>query len=165
MKNISPCLWFDSQAEEAARYYTSIFKNSRIINVSRYGEAGYDIHNRPAGSVMVVDFELDGRKFLALNGGPIFKFNEAVSFIVDCESQDEVDYYWDNLSRGGDERAQQCGWIKDKFGLSWQVVPTILGELMSDPDPVKSGRVMNAMLKMKKLDIATLRKAYAGWGI
>jgi predicted 3-demethylubiquinone-9 3-methyltransferase (glyoxalase superfamily) len=159
---ITPCLWFDSQAEEAARFYTGIFKNSKIGKVSRYTEAGNEVHGQPAGKVMVVQFELNGQPFTALNGGPQFKFNEAISFQVMCQTQEEVDHYWNKLSQGGDPKAQQCGWLKDKFGLSWQVVPTVLAELMSDPDKEKSGRAMEAMLQMKKLDIAALRQAYEG---
>jgi predicted 3-demethylubiquinone-9 3-methyltransferase (glyoxalase superfamily) len=161
MQKITPCLWFDDQAEKAVTFYTSIFANSRIVNISRYGEAGYEVHGKPAGSVMTVAFEINGQPFTALNGGPIFKFNEAVSFQITCETQKEVDYYWDKLSEGGDEKAQQCGWLKDKYGLSWQVVPVILIELLSDPDPERSQRTMAAMLQMKKIDIEELRRAYA----
>jgi predicted 3-demethylubiquinone-9 3-methyltransferase (glyoxalase superfamily) len=159
---IVPSLWFDSEGEEAAKLYTGIFKNSKIRKITRYGEAGFEIHKRPAGSVMTVEFEIDGQPFTALNGGPIFEFNEAISFQVMCETQEEVDYFWDRLSEGGDEKARQCGWLKDKFGVSWQVVPTILEELMTDPDPKKAERTMAAMLKMKKLDIAELKRANAG---
>jgi len=162
MPKITPCLWFDDQAEQAARIYTSIFKNSKIGAISRYGEAGQEIHGRPAGSVMTVVFELDGQEFTALNGGPVFKFNEAVSLQVHCETQAEIDYYWAKLSEGGDEQAQQCGWLKDKFGISWQIVPTILDEMMEDKDPQKPERVMAALLKMKKLDIEGLQNAYDG---
>jgi predicted 3-demethylubiquinone-9 3-methyltransferase (glyoxalase superfamily) len=161
-KPITPCLWFDTQAEEAARYYTSIFKNSRIGTISRYDEAGHDVHGRPAGSVMTVEFELNGQPFTALNGGPHFKFNEAVSFQIMCESQDEVDHYWNKLSQGGDPMAQQCGWVKDRFGLSWQVIPTELIQMLSDRDKEKRSRAMEAMLQMKKLDVAELRRAYEG---
>jgi predicted 3-demethylubiquinone-9 3-methyltransferase (glyoxalase superfamily) len=161
-RKIAACLWFDDQAEEAATFYTSIFKNSKITKVSRYGEAGQEIHKRPPGSVMTVAFELDGQPFTALNGGPVFKFNEAISFQVNCETQEEVDYYWDKLSAGGDEKAKQCGWLKDKYGVSWQVVPIALVEMISDPDYEKSQRVMTAMLQMKKLDIAELKRAHAG---
>jgi predicted 3-demethylubiquinone-9 3-methyltransferase (glyoxalase superfamily) len=140
--------------------YVTIFKNSRIVGVTRYGEAGHEIHGRPVGTVMTVAFELHGQPFTALNGGPHFKFNEAVSFQVDCETQEEVDYYWENLSQGGDEKAQQCGWVKDKFGLSWQIVPTILQEMLQDSDAEKSNRVLEVLLTMKKLDIAELRRAY-----
>ncbi len=159
---ITPCLWFDDQAEDAAAYYTSIFRNSKINIVSHYTEAGYEIHGRPAGSVMTVEFELDGHSFTALNGGPHFKFNEAVSFQVNCDSQDEIDYYWEKLGAGGDPKAQQCGWLKDKFGLSWQVVPRMMAEMMTDPDRSRFSRVMEAVLRMKKLDIAELQRAYDG---
>ena len=159
---IAPCLWFDDRAEEAARFYVGIFKNSRIREISRYTEAGHEVHGRPAGSVMVVSFELDGQPFTALNGGPLFQFSEAISFQISCETQDEVDRYWSQLSAGGDPSAQQCGWLKDRFGLSWQVVPTVLPTLLADPDPAKSKRTMEAMLRMKKLDIAALRRAHAG---
>jgi predicted 3-demethylubiquinone-9 3-methyltransferase (glyoxalase superfamily) len=159
---ITPCLWFDSQAEEAARFYTGIFKNSKIGTIARYGEAGHEVHGQPAGKVMTVAFELNGQPFTALNGGPQFKFNEAISFQIMCRTQEEVDHYWNKLSQGGDPKAQQCGWLKDKFGLSWQVVPTVLIEMISDPDKEKSGRAMEAMLPMKKIDIAELERAYAG---
>ncbi|MGH7792166.1 MAG: VOC family protein [Thermodesulfobacteriota bacterium] len=159
-QKITPCLWFDSNAEEAVNFYTSIFKNSKIGNISRYGEAGYEIHGKPAGTVLTMEFELNGQAFTALNGGPMFKFNEAISFQVSCESQEEVDYYWEKLSEGGDENAQVCGWLKDKYGLSWQIVPTVLGEMLQDKDAEKSGRVMEALLKMKKLDIEKLKEAY-----
>ncbi|HEV3272586.1 MAG TPA: VOC family protein [Candidatus Methylacidiphilales bacterium] len=159
---ITPCLWFDGQAEEAAKFYTAIFKNSKITTVSRYGEAGKEIHGREPGSVMVVAFDLNGHPFTALNGGPHFKFNEAVSFQIECATQEEVDYYWEKLSDGGDPKAQQCGWLKDKFGLSWQVVPKNLPELIDHPDTAKSQRAFQAMLKMKKLDIAALQRAFAG---
>ncbi len=162
LSKITPCLWFDDQAEAAAEFYTSIFKNSRISNVTRYGEAGHEIHGQTAGSVMTVTFELDGQPFMALNGGPVFTFNEAISFEVECENQAEVDYFWDRLSEGGDENAQQCGWLKDKFGVSWQVVPSGLGELLSDPTSGNSQQAMEAMLKMKKIDIEELRRVYAG---
>ena len=159
---ITPCLWFDNQAEEAARYYLGIFKNSKITAISRYGEAGREVHGQPAGTVMTVAFELNGQPFTALNGGPVFTFNEAISFQVMCRTQEEVDHYWDKLSEGGDKNAQQCGWLKDRYGVSWQVVPTVLIEMMSDPDQEKSGRAMQAMLQMKKLDIAELERAFAG---
>jgi predicted 3-demethylubiquinone-9 3-methyltransferase (glyoxalase superfamily) len=159
---LTPCLWFDTQAEEAARYYTGIFKNSRIGTISRYGEAGREVHGGTPGTVMTVEFELNGLTFTALNGGPHFKFNEAVSFQIMCRTQEEVDHYWNQLSQGGDPKAQQCGWLKDKYGLSWQVVPTVLVEMMSDPDRKKAGRAMEAMLQMKKLDIAALQRAYEG---
>jgi predicted 3-demethylubiquinone-9 3-methyltransferase (glyoxalase superfamily) len=159
MPSITPCLWFDDNADEAARFYTSVFKNSKIINTTRYTEAGREIHGKPPGSVLTVEFELDGQPFTALNGGPVFKFNEAVSFQISCRTQEEVDYYWVKLSEGGDENAQQCGWLKDKFGVSWQIVPTVLAELLGGPDTAKSNRVMAALLKMKKLDIEALERA------
>jgi predicted 3-demethylubiquinone-9 3-methyltransferase (glyoxalase superfamily) len=162
IQKITPCLWFDHQAEEAVAVYTGIFPNSTIVNVSRYGEAGYEQHRKPAGTVMTVAFELDGQAFTALNGGPMFKFNEAISFQVNCETQEEVDHYWGELSRGGDEKAQMCGWLKDKYGVSWQIVPRVLIEMINDPDSEKSGRVMEAMLKMKKIEIEKLKGAYAG---
>jgi predicted 3-demethylubiquinone-9 3-methyltransferase (glyoxalase superfamily) len=162
MQKIAPCLWFDGQAEEAANYYISIFKNSRITKISRFGEAGHEIHGRKPGSVMTVEFELDGQPFTGLNGGPMFKFSEAISFQINCETQEEVDHFWGKLAEGGPTEAQQCGWVKDKFGVSWQVVPTILQELVSDPTSEKSQRAMKAMLQMKKLDIAELKRAYAG---
>jgi predicted 3-demethylubiquinone-9 3-methyltransferase (glyoxalase superfamily) len=153
-QKITPFLWFDHQAEEAANYYVSIFPNSKVVKVVRYGAAGPG----PAGSAMTVEFQLDGQSFVALNGGPHFKFTEAISFVVNCQTQDEVDTYWEKLSAGGGE--VQCGWVKDKFGLSWQVVPTVLAKLLGDPDPEKSQRVMRAMLTMKKLDIRALEQAY-----
>jgi predicted 3-demethylubiquinone-9 3-methyltransferase (glyoxalase superfamily) len=159
---ITPCLWFDDQAEEAARFYTGIFKNSKIGKISRYGEAGRDVHGRPPGSVMLVEFELNGQPFSALNGGPVFQFNEAISFVITCKDQKELDYYWDKLSQGGDLKAQQCGWLKDKYGLSWQVIPAVLPDLVGDPNSEKSQRAMEAMLQMKKIDLATLERAYAG---
>lgn len=162
VQKITPCLWFDDQAEEAAKFYTAIFKNSKITSVARYGEAGREIHGKPPGSVMIVAFELDGQSFTALNGGPTFKFNEAISFQINCETQEEVDYYWQKLSEGGDEKAQQCGWLKDRYGVSWQVVPTILPEMVGNPDSEKSQRAMSAMLQMKKIDIAELKRAFAG---
>jgi predicted 3-demethylubiquinone-9 3-methyltransferase (glyoxalase superfamily) len=160
MQKIAPCLWFDNQAEEAARFYTGIFKNSKIASITRYGEAGREIHGRPAGSVMTAAFELDGQPFTALNGGPLFKFNEAISLQVFCANQEEVDHYWDKLSAGGDKKAQQCGWLKDKYGVSWQVVPTVLLEMVSDPNSKKSQHAFEAMLQMKKLDIDKLQRAY-----
>ncbi len=164
IQKITPFLWFDSQAEEAVSFYTSIFKDSKILTVSRYGEEGAEASGRPKGTVMTIAFQLFGQEFVALNGGPIFKFTEAISFVVNCESQDEIDDYWEKLSRGGDPKAQQCGWLKDKYGLSWQIVPTVLVELLNDPDPEKSRRAMKAMLQMKKIDIETLKQAAAGNG-
>jgi predicted 3-demethylubiquinone-9 3-methyltransferase (glyoxalase superfamily) len=159
---IAPCLWFDGRAEEAARFYTGVFRNSRIVHISRYGEAGRDVHGMAPGTVLTVEFELEGQRFTALNGGPQFKFTEALSLQVYCETQREVDDDWDALSEGGDEQAQQCGWLKDRFGVSWQVVPTALSELLTGPDPDKSQRAMEAMLQMTKLDIEGLRRAYDG---
>lgn len=156
MDELTTCLWFDGQAEEAANFYTSIFKNSKLGRVSRYTDAGPG----PAGSVMVIEFELNGQKFVGLNGGPEYSFNEAISFQIFCADQDEVDYYWSRLSDGGQEVV--CGWLKDRYGLSWQVVPTAFTEMMNDPDPVKARRVTEAMFTMTKLDIARLREAYAG---
>lgn len=161
-QRITPCLWFADQGEQAAEYYIGIFPNSRIVKISRYSEAGHEVHRMPAGSVLTVDFELDGQRFTALNGGPVFTFNEAISFQIDCEDQAEMDYYWDRLTAGGDPNAQQCGWLKDRFGVSWQIAPTRLADMMSDPDQEKSDRVMNALLKMKKLDLAELERAYRG---
>jgi predicted 3-demethylubiquinone-9 3-methyltransferase (glyoxalase superfamily) len=159
-QKITPFLWFESQAEEAVKFYTSIFRNSRILGTTRYDEAAAKAAGRPVGSVLTVAFELEGQKFTALNGGPVFKFTEAISFVVDCETQAEVDYYWDKLSAGGQE--VECGWLKDRFGLSWQIVPTILPEMLQDKDPEKAKRAMAAMLKMKKLSIDGLKKAYEG---
>jgi predicted 3-demethylubiquinone-9 3-methyltransferase (glyoxalase superfamily) len=162
IQKIIPCLWFDRQAEEAARFYTAIFRNSKILNISYYGEAGQDAHGQAPGTVMTVSFELEGHAFTALNGGPTFKFNEAVSFQINCDDQEEVDFYWEKLGEGGDEKARQCGWLKDKFGLSWQVIPVVLIEMLNDADKRKSQKVMEAMLQMKKIDIAELhRAAYA----
>lgn len=162
IQTISPCLWFDDQAERAATFYTSIFDNSRIVSISRYGEAGHEVHGKPAGTVMTVAFELDGQPFTALNGGPVFMFNEAISFQVGCETQDEVDYFWEKLSERGNEAAQQCGWLKDQFGVSWQVVPNVLPRMLSNSDSEQSERVMASMLQMKKIDIDALNRAYAG---
>ena len=161
-QRISPCLWFDHEAEQAAAFYVSVFKNSKITSVARYTKAGFETHKRPAGSVMIVAFELDGQSFTALNGGPHFKFNEAISLQVSCRNQEEVDYYWDKLSKGGDSKAQQCGWLKDKYGLSWQVVPTVLPEMLKDHESQTAQRAMEAMLRMKKIDIRELERAVAG---
>lgn len=160
-QGMSICMWFDNQGEDAARFYTGIFKNSRLGNISRYGKEGFEVHHRPAGSVMTVEFQLNDMKFLALNGGPLFKFNEALSIVVLCSTQAEIDHYWDKLSEGGDPSAQACGWLKDKFGVSWQITPDIMARMMKG-DPVKSQRAFAAMMQMKKLDIATLKKAYDG---
>jgi predicted 3-demethylubiquinone-9 3-methyltransferase (glyoxalase superfamily) len=160
MQKITPFLWYDDKAEEAAKFYASIFKNSKVLSVSRYGDAGAQAAGRPTGSVMTVEFELEGQKFVGLNGGPHFKFTEAVSFVVNCETQKEVDYFWEKLSEGGAE--VQCGWLKDRYGLSWQIVPTILAELLQEKDTSKSQRVMKAILQMKKIDIAALKRACEG---
>lgn len=160
MQKITPFLWFDNQAEEAVKFYASVFKNSKIGGMARFSEAGAKVAGKQPGSVMTASFNLEGQEFVALNGGPLFKFTEAISFVVNCESQDEVDHFWTKLSEGGDEKAQQCGWLKDKFGVSWQIVPTALPRLLSDKDPQKSKRVMEAMLQMKKLVIADLQRAY-----
>lgn len=162
ISKIAPCLWFDHQAEEAAKFYVSIFKNSRITEISHYTEVGQEQHGRPPGSVMVVEFELEGHSFTALNGGPHFQLSPAISFQIDCADQEEVDYFWDKLGEGGPVEAQQCGWVQDKFGLSWQVVPNILRELIKDPSDPRGKRAFAAMMQMQKLDIAELKKAYDG---
>ncbi|HEX8561527.1 MAG TPA: VOC family protein [Flavobacterium sp.] len=159
---IMPNLWFNTNAEQAVKFYASIFKESSVGRKTYFGKEGVEIHGMKEGTVMTVEFTLNGQPFVALNGGPIFKFTEAVSFIIPCDTQEEVDHYWNRLKEGGDESAQQCGWLKDQFGLSWQVVPKILNVYLNDPDTKKAGRVMRAMLQMKKLDIAALRSAYAG---
>ena len=162
IQKITPCLWFDSQAEDAAKFYVSLFPNSAMGAVTRYGKEGFEVHGRPEGSVLTVSFRLEGQEFTALNGGPHFKFSEAISFVVRCETQTEVDHYWDKLGERGDERARQCGWLKDKYGVSWQIVPAALFEMMAGTDKIKSGRVMRAMLQMKKLDLAALHRAHEG---
>jgi predicted 3-demethylubiquinone-9 3-methyltransferase (glyoxalase superfamily) len=162
MTKITPCLWFDSEAEDAARFYTGIFPNSKITSISHYGEAGREVHGQPAGKVLTVAFELDGRPFTALNGGPQFKFNEAVSFQVPCTNQEEIDYYWDKLTAGGDAQAQQCGWLKDRYGLSWQVFPAAVMDMLQDQDRKKADRVMQAIMEMRKMDLVALERAYAG---
>ena len=154
-------MWFDHQAEEAAKFYTSVFKNSKVGKTLRYDEASAKASGRPVGSVLTIEFEIEGQKFTALNGGPQFKFNESVSFVVYCETQDEVDYFWQKLTADGGQESE-CGWLRDKFGLSWQVTPTVLIEMLHDKDPKKSGRVMNAMMQMQKIDISKLKAAYAG---
>jgi predicted 3-demethylubiquinone-9 3-methyltransferase (glyoxalase superfamily) len=159
---IAPCLWFDTEAEEAARFYVSIFENSGIGRISRYGREGFEFHGRPEGSVMTVEFTLDGQPFTALNGGPTFTFNEAISFQVNCSTQAEVDRFWERLTEGGDRSAQQCGWLKDRFGVSWQVVPEALGELLQGPDAAGASRAMHALLRMKKIDLDEIRRAYDG---
>jgi predicted 3-demethylubiquinone-9 3-methyltransferase (glyoxalase superfamily) len=158
-QKIMPCLWFDTEAEAAAKHYVSIFKNSKVGKISRYGKEGKEIHGKDAGSIMTVEFALEGQKFVALNGGPHFKFNEAISFQIFCETQAEVDHFWSKLAQGGQEGP--CGWLKDKFGLSWQVVPSVLPEMLQDENAEKAGRVMKAMLQMRKLDIAALQQAQA----
>jgi predicted 3-demethylubiquinone-9 3-methyltransferase (glyoxalase superfamily) len=162
VQKIAPCLWFDGQGEDAAKFYVSVFKDSAMGAITRFGKEGFEIHGRPAGTAMTVTFYLEGQEFTALNGGPHFKFSEAISFVVHCETQAEIDHFWTKLGDGGDAGAQQCGWLKDKFGLSWQIVPTALQDMFKSGDAAKSGRAMNAMLKMKKLDIAALQKAYDG---
>lgn len=160
MKTITTCLWFDNQAEAAAKFYISVFDNAAMGVTSRYGKEGFEVHGRPEGSVMTVTFRLRGQEFTALNGGPQFKFNEAISFQVHCETQSEVDHFWDGLSEGGQQGP--CGWLKDKFGVSWQIIPTALGEMLADQDRDKAGRVMKAMLQMQKIEIGELRQAYQG---
>ena len=158
MQKITPHLWFEDNAEEAAKFYTSLFKNSRVLDITHYGESAAEVSGRPKETVMTVNFELEGQQFMALNGGPIFKFSPAISFLISCETQQEVDSLWEKLSEGGEQ--EQCGWLKDKFGVSWQIVPNILGKMIHDKDANKSERVIKAMLQMKKLDIQGLRKAY-----
>ena len=158
MQKITPFLWFDDKAEEAVNFYVSIFKNSKITGITRYGEAGAEVAGRPKGTVMTIAFQLEGQEFVALNGGPVFTFSPAISFVVNCETQEEVDELWEKLSEGGE--IEQCGWLKDKYGVSWQIVPTILGEMLQDKDAEKSERVMKAMLQMKKIDIKGLEQAY-----
>jgi len=160
MQKITPCLWFDSKAEEAARFYVSLFKNSKVGSISRYGEEGAKAVGRPKGSVMIVTFQLDGQEFMALNGGPLFKFSEAISFVVNCKTQKEVDEFWEKLSKGGEKG--QCGWLKDKYGLSWQVVPPGMEEMLQDKDAGRRERVMKAVLQMRKLDVKRLKQAYEG---
>jgi predicted 3-demethylubiquinone-9 3-methyltransferase (glyoxalase superfamily) len=159
-QRITPCLWFDDQAEDAAKFYVSVFKNSKLGEISRYGKEGFEIHGRKAGTVMTAEWEIEGQKFVGLNGGPQFKFSEAISFQIMCEDQKEIDYFWSKLTAGGQEGP--CGWLKDKFGLSWQVVPTALIDMLKDPDAAKSQRVTKAFLQMKKFDIAALKRAYEG---
>ena len=158
-KKITPCLWFDTQAEEAAKFYASVFKNTNIGKISRYGQEGFEVHGKKAGTVMTVEFEIEGQKFLALNGGPHFKFNEAVSFQVPCETQEEIDYFWSTLAKDGEEG--RCGWLKDKFGLSWQVFPRALPEMLMDGNSETAQRVMRSMLQMRKIDIGALKRAQA----
>ena len=161
MQKITPFLWFDDQAEEAVKFYTSVFKNSKIGRILRYSEEAAKASGRPAGSVLTVEFEMEGQKFVALNGGPLFKFNESISFVVNCETQEEVDYFWEKLTADGGEESQ-CGWLKDKFGLSWQVTPTVLIDMLHDKDSEKAERVMKAMLQMQMIEIEKLKVAYLG---
>ena len=161
MPRLTPCLWFDDKAEEAAEFYLSVFKNSKILNVGRYTDEGKEVHGHKAGDAMIVEFELDGQRFTGLNGGPQFQFDEAISFMIDCKTQEDVDYYWEKLTADGGSESM-CGWLKDKFGVSWQVVPSKVAELMNSSEPERAGRVMNALMQMKKIDIAALEKAYAG---
>jgi predicted 3-demethylubiquinone-9 3-methyltransferase (glyoxalase superfamily) len=162
LQKITPFLWFEDKAEEAANYYVGIFRDSKVHAVTRYTEVGKEQHRRPPGSVMTVEFDLEGQRFTALNGGPVFQHNPAISFVVHCQTQDEVDYYWDRLTAGGDPKAQQCGWLRDKFGLSWQVVPAPLIDMIKDPDKDKAQRAFQAMLQMRKLDLDAARRAYEG---
>ncbi len=162
LKKISPCLWFNTEAEDAARFYISIFPNSKITAVTRYPDTGKEVHGKDAGSVLTVEFKLDGQSFTGLNGGPQFKFNEAISFMVECTTQEEADDYWEKLGAGGDPEAQQCGWLKDRFGLSWQIIPAGFVEMLNSPDTAASKRAFEAMLKMKKLDLAAMKRAFAG---
>jgi predicted 3-demethylubiquinone-9 3-methyltransferase (glyoxalase superfamily) len=159
---VTPCLWFDNQAEEAVKFYMGIFKNSRIVKIALYGKGGYEIHGKPAGTVMTIAFELNGQAFTAQNGGTAYQFNEAISLQIYCQTQDELDYYWETLSQDGDKTAQQCGWLRDKYGISWQVVPASLIDMISDQDSDKSDRVVDAMLQMKKININDLKRAYLG---
>jgi predicted 3-demethylubiquinone-9 3-methyltransferase (glyoxalase superfamily) len=161
-QRITPCLWFDTQAEEAAKAYVAIFGNSRILRISRYGKEGHEIHGREAGSVMTVEFEIEGQRFVGLNGGPQFKFNEAVSFQVHCDTQAEIDRYWAKLTEHGEEGP--CGWLKDRYGVSWQIVPAVLPEMLMDPDPERTAQVTKAFLQMRKFDVAALERAYRGQG-
>jgi predicted 3-demethylubiquinone-9 3-methyltransferase (glyoxalase superfamily) len=162
LSKISPFLWFDRQADEAAKFYTSIFPNSRVTEIARYPDYGREFHGAAPGTVMTVAFELDGQSFIAFNGGPVFRFNESISMTVYCDNQEEVDHYWERLGEGGDEAARQCGWLKDKYGLSWQIVPRVLPEMLVDPDPERAKRAFAAMMDMRKLDIAALQRAFAG---
>jgi predicted 3-demethylubiquinone-9 3-methyltransferase (glyoxalase superfamily) len=161
MQKINPCLWFDDQAEEAVNFYTALFKNSEIGRILRYNEEAAEKTGRPVGSVLTIEFEIDGQKFVALNGGSLFKFNESISFVINCETQEEVDYFWEKLTADGGEESA-CGWLKDKFGLSWQVTPTVLIDMLHDKDPEKAERVMKAMLQMQKIEIPKLKAAYGG---
>lgn len=165
IQKITPTLWFNNNAEEAVQFYLTVFKNSSIGKISYYGKAGFDIHKRPEGTVMAIEFEILGQRFVALNGGPVFTFNEAISFIVNCETQNEIDYYWEKLTEGGDPKAQVSGWLKDKFGVSWQVVPSLLQKLLTSPDEERKDSVMRAVLQMKKLDIKKIQQAFDPVGV
>jgi predicted 3-demethylubiquinone-9 3-methyltransferase (glyoxalase superfamily) len=165
VQKITPHLWFSNEAQEAVRFYMTIFKNSMIGKISYYSKEGYEIHQMPEGSVMSIEFELEGQRFIALNGGPLFKFNESISFVINCETQDEIDYYWHKLTDAGDPAAQQCGWLKDKFGVSWQVVPAILQQLLTNPDQDRKDAVMKALLQMKKIELKKLRQAFDPVGV
>ncbi len=160
VQKITPHLWFDHQAEEAARFYVSVFRDAKLGRIAHYPEAGQEIHHQPKGKVMTVEFEIEGQPFLALNGGPIFKFNESISFVIHCKNQEEIDYYWEKLGEDGDPAAQQCGWLKDKYGLSWQVVPANIGAMMTHPDPAVREQGMSAVMKMKKFDMNELQRIY-----
>ena len=162
LQRITPFLWFDTQAEDAAKFYTGVFKNSRIVRVSKYPNAGQEAHHKPAGSIMTVDFEIEGQRFTAINAGPVFKFTEAVSFVIHCQNQEEIDYFWEKLGAGGDPKAQQCGWLKDRYGLSWQVTPEILLDMINDKDEEARTRGFKAMMTMKKINIAELKRAFDG---
>lgn len=162
MQKMANCLWLDTQAEEAAHFYTSIFPNSKIGRTAYYTKEGFEFHGKPEGSVLTVEFEINGSEFIALNGGPQFKFNESISFIINCDTQDEIDYYWEKLSEGGDPNAQQCGWLKDKYGVSWQITPVALADMITDADKQKVEKVMKVMFTMKKLDLPLLKKAFEG---
>ena len=161
LQRLTPCLWFDGEAENAAKFYVSIFKNAKLGKISRFSKEGFEVHRQPEGRVMVAEFEIEDMSFIALNGGPQFKFSEAISFQVSCDTQEEIDYYWSRLTADGGAEGS-CGWLKDKFGLSWQVIPSTIGSMMTDPDPAKPQRVMQAFMQMKKLDLAELQRAYAG---
>lgn len=165
VQKIAPNLWFNRNAQDAVRFYLTVFRNSMIGKISHYGKEGFEIHQMPEGTVMTIEFELEGQRFLAINGGPAFKFTEAISFVINCENQDEIDYYWHKLSEGADPEAQQCGWLKDRFGVSWQVVPTLLQKLMTSPDNDRKDAVMKALLQMKKLDIKKLQQAFDPVGV
>ncbi|HTF02988.1 MAG TPA: VOC family protein [Bacteroidia bacterium] len=162
IQKLTPNLWFDKNAQEAVDFYLAVFRDSGIDRITHYGKAGFEVHKMPEGTVLTIEFHIEGHQFVALNGGPVFQFNEAISFIVNCDTQEEIDYYWDRLTEDGPVKSQQCGWLKDKFGVSWQIVPTALSEMLEDSNQEKAADVMTAMLRMKKLDIEKLRRAYEG---